>query len=150
MAKRLPSYPQLNENLILLSGWSVSPFRFYYETADHRLRALDLQHTLDDSSSFFLEDAAGEWNPETCHLYAETYANLENPEFLFGENGICCQNGIIGIGIQWFSRESRQRGSVEGMTVECLDSSVSERMSVHFEPGQIRGDLSLEIIFNVI
>lgn len=148
MAITLPSYPQLNDSLLLLSKWSASSFRFYYETSDHERRALDVRPTLDDSRSY-LEDIAGKWDPGTCHLYVEAQVNLEKPAALFGKHGICCNDGVIGIGIQWYSRQSRQRGSAEGMAVKCSDNSISKKMAVHFEPGQIRGDLSLEIVFYI-
>lgn len=148
MAIRLPSYPQLDESLLLLAKWSASPFRFYYEDSDHKPLALDVRLAEDDNRSY-LEDITGQWDPGTCPLYAETSINLENPAALFGKYGICCKDGVIGIGIQWYSRESRQRGSIEGMTVKCSDTSVSGKIALYFEPGQVRGDLSLEIVFYI-
>lgn len=149
MAIRLPSYPQLTDELVRKAEWSAAPFRFYYETADHKQRALDLQHTLDDSRSWFLEDVSGEWDPDTCNLFAETTAILGNPKALFGREGICCQNATIGIGIQWYSRESRQRGSAQGFAADFSNKELRKKLTVRFSPGQIRGDLALEVVFYI-
>lgn len=149
MRIKLPSFPQLNKELIDTSKWSASPFKFFYLTPAGTTRALDLTHPLDDDDCWILEDIAGEWDPNTCALNVETDISLGSPSVLFGPNGVCPHDGTIGIGFQWYSKTSRQRGSQEGLTVKVSDPSQKKSIKLCFKPGQLRGDLSCDLIFYI-
>ncbi|WP_276847190.1 hypothetical protein [Faecalibaculum rodentium] len=147
MSVKLSSYPQIGEFLLDDAGWKPGGFRFYYEAAPGEPRILTPKITEDDENISYLEDSEGNWDPDADGFTAEMQFSLKNPEVFFGKSGVVCSDAEIGVGLQWYSRESRQRGSMEGMVLNRNDRKMSGKVTVYFEPGQIRGDLTIQPLF---
>lgn len=147
MAVKLPLYPLINQKIAIDMGWKAAEFKVYYETKDHKQRALEIKASESDSKLFYLEDPMQEWNPDEYGFYVKSSLSIKNPSVLFGKKGVANENAVIGVGCQWYSKESRQRGSFRLLSIRENDSRLSAAVPLWFDPGKIRGDLHIGFVF---
>lgn len=118
-------------------------------------KKMECTYSLNGETKAFKYDEGGEsisldatgWNKETDAITICASYKIAHPHFLFGANGVACEDARIGIAILWKSKDSRQRGSVkigsfskeEGKNYFCVEHK--------FEPLQFRGRLLLETVF---
>lgn len=88
----------------------------------------------------------GEWTP-TKHGLSLEAGILFNPSILFGTQGVACSNAVLAITLEWVATDSRQRGNSNHVELRRSSGRTQASFSLTFEPGQIRGNVSLG--FNV-
>lgn len=144
MAIRFSSFPMVDAYLLEDIGWSADKFTFSYEPENGGAAILEIRHPEDNDEVYYLDDPTGEWEPEHYGLFVTARIHIGYPELLFGPNGVACRDSEIGIGLQWHSKESGQRGSEKGTAFGYYTGRTEAHITLYFEPGQIRGDLFIQ------
>lgn len=106
-----------------------------------------------DSDTIVLNNIEG--NPWTLKnscliLDRELSFSCDDLSFLFGDNGIAYKDAEIGVGIRWYSTESRQRG-IEEITSITNDtrSPFSCKHKIVFDKSSLIGSLFLETVMYI-
>lgn len=92
-----------------LSKMNLSINRKYSYCTQEDVKELKEQAFEGDASSnsFQLIDNDYEWNPKINSLFLDLNVNITNPSIIFGLQGSCYDDAIIGVGITWKSEKSK-------------------------------------------
>ena len=148
MSKNIAVFPKLNADIYSAICFESSDI---YST-EINSRKVPLQQSVasDDNREIVLLNPENEpWSLLDNNLIVQRTVNIKNPSPLFGEQGIACKNAIIGIGLRWSSKESRQRGVYEIGLLKSDSTDVEVSYTVKFEKCFLKSSLSLETIFYI-
>lgn len=135
------TYPMLNENHINAIGYEISEIKFYARTKYDK-KKIEISEDSINSNLIILEDENAFWDINSQSLTVELKMEIKNSRPLFGQNGIANSGARIGFAIQWYSRESMQRGIVRVGVMDYFDNIPKEyRIEINFDVGQLRGDI---------
>ncbi len=90
----------------------------------------------------------GAWDPNYHDLTINAGVLISNPGYLFGR--YLCSEAIAGIGIEWKSRQSAQRGISKITSFNRHSGEVHADFELTFRKAQIRGALMLDLNLYVI
>ena len=128
-------FPVLTPALIEDSGIALGEFSFSY-CSNHNTNPLTLKPISVASSqglqNYNLVDERGEWDAVHFSTHISRKISIENPEVLFGPNGIGAKDSTLGMAVQLMSLSSNHRFSIPVFI---------------FNPasGAVEGDLSYDI-----
>lgn len=148
MSKNIAVFPKLNADIYSAICFESSDI---YST-EINSKKVPLQQSVakDDNREVVLLNPEKEpWSLLDNNLIVQRTVNIKNPSPLFGEQGIACKNAIIGIGLRWSSKESRQRGVYEIGLLKSDSNDVEVSYTVKFEKCFLKSSLSLETIFYI-
>ena len=137
-------YRILNDELIANSGYSSTPYYFAdpFEGAYKKLISKG-------KNTLRLEDELESWRVENDGVFFKKNITFEYPEALYGAKGIACKDAEIGISIIWINRSLTQMGTIKPK-IDNRTGAVHEfEFEYEFKPGEIRGDLELDIILYI-
>lgn len=89
--------------------------RDYFYVIDGESKAIK-EDRFDNSSNeklFQLIDEEYEWDPKTQPIHMNILLTLDNASSLFGPNGICCDDAVIGVGLTWKPNKSKIKHCVK-------------------------------------
>lgn len=91
------------------------------------------------------------WQFDFGDLKLDREIIIRNPRFLFGTEGVACENSKLGIGLRWSSKDSRSRGVIDMGTIEYSSKSISLSLPkiATFTRNTIRNYLVLETIIYI-
>ncbi len=140
-------YPKITKELMDDCGFSIGKYDFFYRTPE----GTKIELSQKGKSTIKLEDASESWKVEMEGLSLSKRIRVEYPRLLFGKSGIICQNAEIGMCIIWTNNTLTQTGHIlpADTNAEEDDSGVTYRFDHTFLPGEISGDLSLDVILYV-
>lgn len=143
-------YPVLTKTLRDKIGYTLGNLKFSYKDryGKHQLLGESLQGATASATLVQLADSQQNWHPDTDGLDIQLSAEIANPLFLFGKNGLLfAPDSQLGIGLIWKDREARIRGSQKIALLKPGKTDEAEFWTeLHFEPGMLRGRLSLQIV----
>lgn len=145
MSSGFSFYPMIDGELLTKLGLHHTGLKLSYWCDSEEY---DLENETDDSTGYIytISDKRNIWNPETHNIKVRKEFNLNNPSFLFGTNGVCSPNGIIGLAINWACKGTNSRGTIMIGEVDKnttqLDSYVFEHV---FDAGTLRNTLDIEL-----
>ncbi|MBK2404080.1 hypothetical protein EPJ90_04400 [Erysipelothrix sp. strain 2 (EsS2-7-Brazil)] len=135
------TYPMLNENHINLIGYDFSEIKFYART-QYDKKIIEISEDSISDNLIILKDENSFWDINSQSLSVVLKMEISNSRPLFNKNGIANSGASIGLAIQWYSRESMQRGIVRVGTMDYFDNNHKEyQTEINFEVGQLRGDI---------
>ncbi|KEZ53669.1 hypothetical protein [Metabacillus indicus] len=147
MNMTLNFFPELTEELTQKMGFLSGFYEFKYrkEGFEHLLEARQAEGH--NSSYLQLSDEKNEWVPDEHELIIERKLFIKNPAFLFGVNGIACNDAELGMALIWTSKTSNQRGAIEiGAFVKNSNEEISFKLSHTFPPGHLKGNISFQTV----
>lgn len=101
---------------------------------------------------FKLEDPNGVWHPNFSNLIIRQRVETNPSSFLFGVEGVCCQNeGELGVAIIWIDKESGERGVItpSGSHFTSKSQNCSFQLKFLFAPKSLRGSLLLQYVLYI-
>lgn len=147
-------YPTLKDEHFEKARISTSDIRFYFN--DERRKAItgevkkhEIVYKNDNLNYIELNDVNGVWDNQYDDLIIEQSLEIIEPKLLFGEKGLVSDLATIGVAILWYSRESRQRGSIQVGEFAKKDVSVKYDLFSHFEKAQLTAKLDYSVVFYV-
>lgn len=149
MSNEILFHKELNEKLFFKIGYETEPFKFSYFDGEQEKSILIEQNQEDSNKGdhIFLQDIEAVWEPSVYNLIVEKKIFINNPAFLFTENGIAAPDAVLGIALNWFSKSSNQRGTVkiDSLTREHK-GTFSANLKKVFEKNQLNGEITFEVV----
>lgn len=148
MSIPLTLFPVLSEELHIKVGFQAVQYTFSYHSdgVEYGLMTeiLDSQVRVDSLKVF---DDRGLWTAAEYNLCLKRTFVLNNPFFLFGENGLAPKDAKIGLAVMWTSKSSNQRGTllIDEFQLEpgkALDFTVD----YSFASGLLKNSIKLQTI----
>lgn len=149
MSNSVMLFPSLNKDLISRIRFQKQRFVFYY-TDQHGDEYELVDEPIDAMSSIYvIKDECGVWTQDDNNLCFRRKYCLRTFKCLFGENGIACDDATLGLGIQWTSPDSRQRGVIPVGTFRATDQILEVQAEKKFSKAQLRGEVSFTTVLYV-
>lgn len=145
MAKNIFStYPMLNDTHIDAIGYELLEVKFY-ASSKYDKELIEISEESLINNMVILKDENSFWDINNHSLSMVMIMEIKTSRPLFGFNGIANSGASIGLAIQWYSRESMQRGVVPVGVMDYFDNSRKEyRIEISFDVGQLRGDIVMQ------
>lgn len=77
---------------------------------------------------FQLIDEDYEWNPKEQSLYLSLKISMENVNELFEENGCCCKDAVLGIGLVWKPEKSKIKRCKKLFTFDAQTEKINKEI----------------------
>lgn len=140
----LSSFPVITDTLLQKIRMQMSPFRFFYPGDDGE----DHDLTADDTASSVhpLSDEHGIWSPDSDGFGINRTYTIKCASFLYGKNGVCCKDAVLGLALVWKSADSRQRSSIRVGDIEDTAEAQQFTLNKVFAKPVFRGRLDLETV----
>lgn len=142
-------YPSLNDDLISKIRFQTSKYNFYYTDKNDDEFDLVSEQLEASSKVYCIKDENGIWTQNDYNLCFRRKYCLRTFQYLFGENGVACTNAKLGIGIQWFSQNSRQRGMIPITIFSKEDDILEVEIDHKFGKAQLRGEIDFFTILYI-
>ena len=148
MANIINAFPVLTKKRITKMGLSTDGFSFTFERegVSYPLITEDLEN---NGNYLALKDENGMWNKEKDNISIYNTIKISNKKSLFGEDGLACSDAEIGIALQWFSHDSKQRSVVQIDSFTKDSEKDTFQLSHSFEKAQFRGDISFLLLLYI-
>ena len=117
-AKVINFYPTIDSYLVDSLKTKVN-YNFYFKENDD---IITIQHNVDGKNISF-DTKNINWNSDDYDLVVNISLSIENTKCLFGPDGVAPINSKIGVGIEWFSAQSKIRDFV--ISNELIDNNLS-------------------------
>lgn len=151
MSSELKFYREMNEKLFMKIGYEAEPVSLSH-TLNGQIRKLVLEDDAQvemglDENTILIEDKDAIWdvNEHDLNIHFKCYIN--NPQFLFGGNGVATDDAKVGFALRWHSKSSKQRGTEK---VKVIDRSIEERCvlehTLKFSEKKLYGELTVELV----
>ncbi len=96
------------------------------------------------SATHPLSDEHGKWSPDIYGFNMSRNYTIRCASFLYGENGVACNDATLGLALIWKSPDSRQRSAIDIGTLVNSAMPQSFTLEKSFPKPQFRGRLTLE------
>ena len=149
MSKELSLYPLINAALVEKIEYSRLNIQFKYDVEHGKEKLISITDSI-QGNEIILYDVDQVWGADKHNLkvYFDLIFNDLSP--LFESSGILSNGAELGIAVEWYSRTSRQRGTINLGSVLKEDSSfVMVDNVVEFDRSSVRGSISFEVFFFV-
>jgi hypothetical protein len=149
MQNNIMLYPSLDDEMISRIRFQKQRFNFYYtDKNDDEFDLVD--EPIEAASSIHvIKDENGVWTQDDNNLCFRRKYCLRTFQCLFGESGIACSDATLGLGIQWTSLDSRQRGVVPVGTFDASDTILEVEANKKFGKAQLRGEVNFSTILYI-
>ncbi len=149
MAGNILLYPSLDDEMISRFRFQKQKFNFFFtDQNDEEYELID--EPIDALSSInAIKDENGIWTQDDNNLCFRRKFLLRTFQCLFGENGIACSDAVLGLGIQWTSPDSKQRGVVSVGTFSASDKILEVEAEKKFGKAQLRGEVNFTTIIYI-
>lgn len=143
MSKRqyISFYPYLSSAVKVL-GIQFTPFSFYSSLAE--------SDPLSESNTWpgpVVFGGQGDWDQNKHDLQGELKVIVRKPKALFGPNGYACSNAEICMILEWFSKESNQRGQFDSICFRSNTDTIEHKFNFSFGQAEIRKKAELQFKF---
>ncbi len=147
MSRSISVFPKISEELIP----TVFNGRYHFSTNRNNVYSdLIMAEASDEKRQVVLFDSENDpWSITDSSLEVCKEIHMKNLSRLFGKEGIACKTATIGVGLRWYSKESRQRGVLEVAEFELNTWEIKKTYSVTFEKSSLRNSLVLETILYI-
>jgi len=147
--RKILPYPSLTDALKKKTGYSSRPQEFYYISDYSEKKDLAVESEDAASSVFIIRDPDGFWAISEKPFWGRKRCTIRTSQFLFGKDGVVCNDAVIGLAIRWRSASSGQRGVFKIGTITKAEPSKNFDSKFEFVRGQLRGMVTLETILYI-
>lgn len=149
MSNSIMLFPSLNDEIIGRIRFQKQRFNFFYTDKNEDEYEL-IDEPIDAMSSInAIKDENGVWTQDDNNLCFRRKYCLRTFQCLFGEGGIACEDAILGLGIQWTSPDSRQRGVIPVGTFGITDQILEVEAEKKFGKAQLRGEVNFSTVLYI-
>lgn len=148
MADVISLFPTLTDDLLGKIRFQKSEYEFYY-FRDEYIYNLIAEEIDGNISLHAIKDEEGVWNPDDYNLCLKRRYSLRTCQCLFGENGIACNNAVIGMAIIWTSQDSKQRGVINVGEIQKSDKDLALKVEYEFPAAQLRGSVDFTTVLYI-
>lgn len=138
-------FPKLNNDLFEESSISIEPYSFSY-ISDNIEYDLDYDF---ENNEYIILDQRNIWNVKDYNLKFKTHLTIDNPQVLFGKNGLVPRNASINIALQWMSKPSQKRDTRKIGAFSIKDTFVDKTISMDIKPDRLKEYVKIRVIFTV-
>ncbi len=149
MSNSIMLFPSLNDEIINRIRFQKQKFNFYYTDKNEEEYDLVDEPIEAMSSINAIKDEKGVWTQDDNNLCFRRKYCLRTFQCLFGTSGIACSDATLGLGIQWTSSDSKQRGVVPIGTFKASDSILEVEAEKKFGKAQLRGEVNFSTILYI-
>mgnify|MGYP001467968043 CR=1 FL=1 len=146
MSTLLSFYRQLDEELFQKIRYTEQPLRASYTNENGEFIEMEVALEEGQENTFQLLDPKVHWDPELHNVDFHFEIEIENPRFLFGNNGLTDSKGELGVAIRWHSRDSSQMRIKPVGIIKSTDYNFYHKDKLSIEKGVIRGQITLEVL----
>jgi hypothetical protein len=141
----------LNENIFNKIGFSSQPFYASYLNEEYEEVQMSVELIEGQENTYEIVDPKVHWDPEKHDLNLQQDIEIQNPSFLFGEDGIVEADAKLGAAFRWFSKDSAQRRVTPiGVITSDKYSHLELDINVNIPKGTFRGRVTFEVIFYLL
>lgn len=140
--RTLSSFPMVDEELIQKIRLQTSAFRFTYH--DEGGEEIELVAEDSQASAHPLSDEKGRWSPDVCGFGLSRTYTVRNAAFLYGRNGVACNDASLALALIWESPDSRQRSATTIGTMANTMEPQTFTLNQYFSKPKFKGRLILK------
>lgn len=147
----LSLYPKLNNKQFENAKISLSEieYTYTYSTKSDKDRIVPIEVIDEGEKTVEIFDETGKWDILFNDFQISQEILIENPKTLFGDYGVVIDEAIIGVGVLWYSKDSRQRGAQRICSFDKFTNHIDSQINLNFELGQLRNTLFYEVVLYV-
>lgn len=144
-------HPMLSETLQSKIGFQKGILELSYCAGGEKiyLESEEIETLNSRINKLIIRDNKSQWNMDDFSLNIEGDLRVMKPEFLFGKNGVVCDDAILGISTIWISKDAHQRGVIKLCDFDKYSKLEDIKLKISFQSGQIRGDVFLRTILHL-
>lgn len=149
MSNEILFHKELDDKLFMKIGYETEAYQFSYTDNNELKKIIIIQDEVNEQSvkHIFIQDEEAIWEHEKYNLIIQKRIYINNPSFLFTENGIAAPDAVLGVALNWFSKSSNQRGTIKvGSLTREKTGPFSAELKVEFNKNQLNGEITLEIV----
>lgn len=148
MPATISSFPMITEDMLKDISIEMSEYSFCYMEISKK-NFLECERISDDSVIYMINDSQGIWNPDEYNFSINRQYKFNNYNILFGENGVACNDSVIGVAVVWTSADSKQRGIINVGEINNTFEELNFNMEYFFDKAQLRGDVEFTTIIYI-
>lgn len=148
----LSLFPVLTQDLFSKIGFLATPYEFEYnhEGIRNKLNSLPIDNHAQKYEFLQISDDKSIWLPDKHNLCFKRSYTLSNHSFLFGENGLVCDDAEIGVALIWSSKTSNQRGAINIFSFRKTENSaLNFQLQSSFPQGFLKGTVNFQTIIYI-
>lgn len=139
-------YKKIDEDLLDASGIKFSPIELSYENiTNNEEKYIDITHS--ESMEFHINEFDTMWSPKENNLRLEQLLTIDSPFKLFGDDGVACNENVIGLAAHIHSKESGFQKTVNFASIKNQEEKREIRIEYEFLSSTIRGVVHLDFFF---
>lgn len=102
-----------------------------------------------NSKVFQLVDEDYEWDPKVHSLFLDIVLSIKNPSIIFGKNGSCYEDAVIGVGLTWKSEKSKIKNCIKlGEITKTSNSLEFVKSAIELE--NLSSNATFRLIFYIV
>lgn len=148
MAAKISLFPVLSDEMLEKVRFQASPYTFYYVRDDEEY-SLSAEETDSGTMVYKIVDEEGIWSPDDYNIGFQRTYSLRTYQCLFGENGIACNNAVLGLAIMWASSDSKQRDVIQVGEIKNVSDDLTFKVNYEFLKAQLRGTVEFTTIIYI-
>lgn len=139
-------YKKIDEELLDVSGINFSPVELSYENITNNEEiSIDVKNS--ETMEFHINEFDSMWSPKENNLRIEQVVTIDSPYKLFGEEGVTCNDNVIGFAAHIHSKESGFQKTVNFDSIRNQEGKKEIRIDYQFLSSTIRGIVHLDFFF---
>lgn len=146
MSTILSFYRKLDEELYQKIGYTEQPLKASYVNEIGKLIDLEVRLEKGQENTYLLDDPTVHWDAKIHDINFQYEIEINNPKFLFGDNGLTDSDGLLGVAIRWYSRDSSILRIHPVGVIKSTDLDFYQTANFEIEKGILRGKITLETI----
>lgn len=150
MSENLTLFPRINRELAYKLDCSIREIKAYYADVYNGYIELKLEGNGDNNNSYTVSDDSGQWAPEKYRWKVEGIIDLHNLNSLFEDDGVAEENSILGIGIEWRSKTSKQRKTYKVDEIKWGQNEKSTPFSILLDRAALRGNVEFVVVIYLL
>lgn len=135
----IPRHPVLGRDAAISTGLMIQKFRFSSDCPD-----VDPSPNGASWPGPVMLGQSGTWNPADNGLDLELAVQFM-PHAFFGNGAVAAGEAVLGIALEWSAPAALQRGIGIPVPFRRDSGRTTAKLSLSFAPGQVRGNVSLEM-----
>lgn len=148
MAANISLFPIINDELLGKIRYQTTPYELYYINEDQEF-LLRTEEIKGSAMIHKIVDDDGIWSPDDFNFCIRRKYNIRTYQCLFGENGIACNDAILGIALMWTSSDSKQRGIIPIGDIKNSAKDIDLILNYEFSKAQLRGLIEFTTIIYI-
>ncbi|WP_229716401.1 hypothetical protein [Staphylococcus pragensis] len=139
-------YRKLNNEYIEKAKVRFEQLKLSYLTNDEE-EIKEIEISDEALNSYNINEFDSMWSPYDNNLKLEQKLVIDYPSVLFGEDGITCENNVIGLAVHIYSKTSSFQKTVEIASFKKQEERLEIDFDYNFEASTIRGVVNLDFFF---